>query len=244
MKTKHIGIMTLALLMLSSAVLLSTVKAPSWPNLPLTQVQLTVLNGTTSYFVSILSGVPAGFDVYNNGVYSGWCVDRSTTMIRNVSHNVILYSSLSPPSTMSEINWIAVNYIINHRQGNMMDAQSAIWHFTDGPAPLSSTARGMVDAAIANPSYDPMSGSLLAIIALPQNDPGAQISIIVFRIGTPSYDLNSDGKVDIRDISIAAKAFGTHAGQLGFNPDADFNGDGWIDIRDLAAIAAHYGSAV
>lgn len=177
MKTKLIALSVLGSLLLSSAALLVTVKAAPWPNLPSTAVQLTVVDGTTSYFVSTLSGVPAGFDV-TNGVYPGWCVDTSTTMIRSVSHDVILYSSLSPPSALSGINWIAINYILNHKQGTMMDVQEAIWYFSDGISPGSAAAQAMVDAANANPSYDPTTGAVLAVICLPQDDPGAQISII------------------------------------------------------------------
>jgi len=177
MRINHTAIVILASLMCSSVMLMATVKAAPWPNLPSTQVQLTVVDGTTSYFVSTLSGVSAGFDVHN-GVYPGWCVDRSVTMIRSVSHNVILYSSLSPPPVVSGINWIAINYILNHKQGNMMDVQEAIWHFTDSFSPISATAQAMVDAANANPSYDPTTGAVLAVICLPQNDRGAQNSII------------------------------------------------------------------
>jgi hypothetical protein len=181
MKTKHIAIVILALLMLSSFALVTTVKAPAtWPNLPLTTVQLTVVNGTTSYLVSTLSGVPAGFDVHN-GAYPGWCVDRSVTMIRSVSHNVTLYSSLSPPSALSSINWIAINYILNHKQGAMMDVQQAIWHFTNAFSPISGTAQAMVNAANAHPSYDPTTGAILAVICLRQTHIGVQNSIIELR---------------------------------------------------------------
>jgi hypothetical protein len=179
MNTKHIAIMMLASLMLSGT-LFATVKAAPWPSLPSTQVQLTVVDGTVSYFMSTLSGVPAGFDVHN-GVYPGWCVDRSVVMIRSVSHNVILYSSLSPPSVVSGINWVAINYILNHKQGDMMDVQNAIWHFTDNytpPGGFSAAAQAMIDAADANPSYDPTTGAVLAVICLPQNDSSAQNSII------------------------------------------------------------------
>ena len=178
MKTKHIVIVILALLMLSSTTLLATVKASAaWPNLPLTTVQLTVVNGTGSYFISTLSGVPVGFAV-SNGVYPGWCVDTSTTMTRSVSHNVTLYSSLSPPAALSGINWIAINYILNHDQGfSMNDVQQAIWVFTDGYAPYPAI-QALVNAANANPTYDPTTGEVLAIICLKQNDPHAQNTII------------------------------------------------------------------
>jgi len=179
MKTKLVAIMILASLMLSSGTLLATVNAVSWPKLPTQLVQLTVVDGTISYFTSTLSGVPAGFDV-ENGVYLGWCVDRSVTMVRGVSHDVKLYSSISPP-VLSSINWIAVNYILNHKQGTMMDIQNAIWHFTDNYTPsggFTAAAQAMIDAADANPTYDPATGTVLAVICLPQDHPDAQNSII------------------------------------------------------------------
>jgi hypothetical protein len=188
MKTKLLAITTVALLMLSSSMLFATVKAAPWPNLPLTTVQLTAVDGTTSYFISTLSGVPAGFDVHN-GAYPGWCVDRSVTMVRNVSHDVKLYSSISPP-VLTSINWIAVNYILNHKQGTMMDVQNAIWHFTDNytpPGGFSAAAQAMIDAADANPSYDPTTGAILAIICLPQDHPDAQNSIIELTKLLPGY---------------------------------------------------------
>lgn len=174
-KTKLIAIMILASLMLSTGTLLATANAVTWPKLPTQLVQLTVVDGTISYFTSTLSGVPAGFDV-ENGVYLGWCVDRSVTMVRSVAHEVRLYSSISPP-VLTGINWIAVNYILNHKQGDMMDVQEAIWHFTSALSPISATAQLMVDAANANPNYDPASG-ILAIICLPKDHPDAQNSII------------------------------------------------------------------
>src|SRR5512143_2086488 len=98
MKTKHLAALVMGLLMLSSAGLLATVGATAWPNLPATTVQLTVEDGTETYFISTLSGVLAGFDVHN-GDYPGWCVEGAVTMVRGVSHDVTLYSSLNPPAS-------------------------------------------------------------------------------------------------------------------------------------------------
>jgi hypothetical protein len=178
MKTKHIAIVIAVSLMLSSVTLLATAKAAPWPNLPSAQVQLTLANpGPISYFISTLSGVPAGFDVHN-GDYLGWCVDSSTGW-GNANYNVILYSSLLPPSEVSSINWIAINYILNHKQGTMMDVQHAIWYFTNGDAPGSAAAQAMVDAANANPSYDPTTGAILAVICLPQDGVRLQQNSII-----------------------------------------------------------------
>jgi hypothetical protein len=62
-------------------------------------------------------------------------------------------------------------------------------------------------------------------------------------------DLNGDGKVDMRDVAVAAAAFGTHAGDPRWNPDADITGtdylvpDGVVDMRDVALIAKNFGKS-
>ena len=180
MNAKKFAIPLLGFLMLSSVLTVVASAAP-WPNLPETEVQLTVVDGTTSYFVSMLSGVPSGFDVHNIA-YPGWCVDRSTTMTRSVPHDVILYSSLNPPSALESIDWLKINYILNHKQGSKMDIQQAIWYFTGDLmySEISSNAKAMVNAANANP-YDPSDGNILAVICLAQDDPNAQNSIIEIR---------------------------------------------------------------
>jgi len=54
-------------------------------------------------------------------------------------------------------------------------------------------------------------------------------------------DVNHDGKVDGRDITIAARAFGTKLGDPKWNAEADINGDGRVDGRDITMIARNFG---
>jgi hypothetical protein len=54
-------------------------------------------------------------------------------------------------------------------------------------------------------------------------------------------DINGDGKVDGRDITLAAGAFGTVPGDPRWNLDADINGDGKVDGRDITIIASNFG---
>jgi len=63
-------------------------------------------------------------------------------------------------------------------------------------------------------------------------------------------DINGDGKVDIKDLEIAAKAYGSHDANYDYqgeppsqnwNPTADLNDDGKIDIRDIHLIAVNFG---
>ena len=61
-------------------------------------------------------------------------------------------------------------------------------------------------------------------------------------------DLYPDGVIDMRDIAIVARAFGTEEGDPGWNPDADLTGpeylvpDGEVDMRDVALVARAFGT--
>ena len=60
-------------------------------------------------------------------------------------------------------------------------------------------------------------------------------------------DVNGDGKVDIRDLSIVARAFGSQPDDPNWNPLADITGpaplvpDGEVDIRDIGLAAKNFG---
>jgi hypothetical protein len=57
-------------------------------------------------------------------------------------------------------------------------------------------------------------------------------------------DLNGDGKVDIRDIAIAAKAFGSLPGDPRWDSRSDINKDNRVDIIDIVSIALHFGNTI
>lgn len=61
---------------------------------------------------------------------------------------------------------------------------------------------------------------------------------------TGSTPWTPDGKVDIRDIAAAAKAFGSYYGSPTWNYVCDINNDGKVDIKDLAAIAKDFGKVI
>jgi len=56
-------------------------------------------------------------------------------------------------------------------------------------------------------------------------------------------DINGDNSVNILDVSIAAKAFGSYLGHERWNPDADMNLDKTINVIDIALVAKEYGKA-
>jgi hypothetical protein len=57
--------------------------------------------------------------------------------------------------------------------------------------------------------------------------------------GTPSWP---DGAVNMRDMALVARAFGSTAGSGNWNPNLDFNNDGTINMKDIALIARHFGN--
>lgn len=55
-------------------------------------------------------------------------------------------------------------------------------------------------------------------------------------------DSNLDDVIDYADLVILAKAYGSQAGQAGYDSRADYNDDGSIDYKDLIIIAQYYGT--
>jgi parallel beta-helix repeat protein len=54
-------------------------------------------------------------------------------------------------------------------------------------------------------------------------------------------DINGDGRVDMKDIGEAARAFNTVAGAAKWDTNADINNDGKIDMKDISTVARHFG---
>ena len=54
-------------------------------------------------------------------------------------------------------------------------------------------------------------------------------------------DLNGDGVVDMRDVAISARAYGSHAGDPDWNSAADLNYDGVVNMDDIAIIVKDFG---
>jgi len=55
-------------------------------------------------------------------------------------------------------------------------------------------------------------------------------------------DLYVDGKIDMKDIAIVAKAFGTTPDDPNWRPEADLNPNGKIDMKDIAIVAKAFGT--
>lgn len=56
-------------------------------------------------------------------------------------------------------------------------------------------------------------------------------------------DVNGDLGVNIFDITMIARSYGSHEGGLAYNPDCDINSDRRIDLLDIVIAAGNYGRA-
>jgi hypothetical protein len=76
-----------------------------------------------------------------------------------------------------------------------------------------------------------------------------QSTLTVSILTTIPGDLNGDRKIDMRDLAIVAKAFGSSPGNPRWNPLADITGsialvpDGKVDMRDISFVAKQFGQS-
>jgi len=54
-------------------------------------------------------------------------------------------------------------------------------------------------------------------------------------------DVNVDGEVDVKDIVLAGRAFGSDPQNPRWNPMADITQDDLIDLKDIALMAKNFG---
>jgi uncharacterized repeat protein (TIGR02543 family) len=158
-------------------------------HLPTSQVTLKVFSSTTSYFRTLLSNVPSGYEVHN-GNYTGWCSDNAHTINLNTAYQVILYSSYntSLPTHLVHQNWSKVNYILNHKVGSDWHQveYSILYILNFGNQGLNTNGWSMVNASILyGGSYVPNGGDIIAIIA----DAGTTVQRTIFELTVPTYSL-------------------------------------------------------
>jgi hypothetical protein len=86
------------------------------------------------------------------------------------------------------------------------------------------------------------------ITAVIQISPEIDINLTNNSLQSPSNvqvripgDINGDGKVDGRDMTVAVRAFGTFPGRPRWNPNADVNQHGRVDGRDITIVAKNFG---
>jgi hypothetical protein len=62
--------------------------------------------------------------------------------------------------------------------------------------------------------------------------------VVVAMVG----DVNADGYINIKDVTLVSAIFGAIRGDLQYQPNADVNGDGYINIKDIVLVSANFGA--
>jgi PKD repeat protein len=109
------------------------------------------------------------------------------------------------------------------------------WNFGDGNTTAVTTPT-ITHAYTATANYT---------VTLTVTDTQGKVSSIAYTIQvkvTVPGDVNGDGKVNLADLVLLAKAYGSTPGSPNWNPNADFNNDGSVGLDDLVILAKYYGT--
>lgn len=180
----------------------------------------------------------------------------------NVTNSVGLWSTTSKPvvvlpdyGPIANFTWTPTKPSVNRTA--IFDASSSqvgwssqipglapitsyTWNFGDG-TPINTTSSSTIQHVFTQ--LGNYSVTINVTDSVSRTD---QIAHIVQVVSHPVWDVDGDGKTDIRDISFVAKAFGSTPGSTNWNPIADLTGpsgvpDGKVDIKDISLVAKHFG---
>lgn len=190
------------------------------------RVMLTVidsdgLNDTVSEVVDVLQRDVAVVDVlpYRNWVYEGRLVPVNVTLLNcgdfNETVTVDLYYNLTANQQ--------IGTIVTDLSPNETKTLTFVWN-TLGV----QHCHNYTITALANIQFDSNTTN---------NVNEGTIRIKVRIMG----DINGDGKVDMKDIALAASAFGSYPSHPRWNPDADIDENYKINLKDIALISKHFG---
>jgi hypothetical protein len=145
-----------------------------------------------SYFTAVFGtpAIPAGLDVVQGTSYKAWCVEFNDGIVFTGGPTIFTAANAGPftfrnslgslPADAQSPNWGAVNWLLNNKgANNVIDIQEAIWillngkthtnqyiaPFEPGDPPVASAAtNALVTNALANRSFVPTAGQLVAVL--------------------------------------------------------------------------------
>jgi PKD repeat protein len=114
--------------------------------------------------------------------------------------------------------------------------QTYIWNFGDGTG--NTTTTNATNKSYATPGNYTVT---LTIIDADQRMSQTTALITVLNVTIKTYDVNGDGKIDLKDVYRVAKAYGSFPGHPKWDPACDFNKDDKVDLKDYYPVCKHYG---
>jgi hypothetical protein len=197
---------------------------------------------TNSFAPVGLTNVPVGYCV-GNEYYRGWCVQEHVPPDVIENFPVRLYDSLGTnlPVYLQAEPWSQINYVLNHKLGEPLDAQYAIWYVQDGTA-LGSIAFGPIRDMVAaarqfGPGYVPPAGQIRGIILDPTN---AVQRLIIETTCSVGNALGAPGLSITRSNSAAIISWPSPA--TGFTLQQNTNGIRTVNWSNVTATPSDVGS--
>jgi len=109
------------------------------------------------------------------------------------------------------------------------------WNFGDGTT--NTTASSTTQHAYTQ------AGNYTVTLTVTDSQSRTNSTTMTVQITTyPPWDPGHYNVVNMRDIALVARAFGSKPGSSNWNPACDINGDGVVNMKDIAIEARHFGA--
>jgi len=180
----------------------------------------------------------------------------------NVTNNEGLWCTTSKPINISlgygptaNFTWTPQSAVINETvtfnaskstAGDYSTLVNYMWNFSDGTGIFNVSTPQTTHSFIQYGNY-----TVTLTVADSVNRTASTSATIQIQNATLNrYDINHDGKIDGKDITIAALAFGSYGpnyfytgspASSNWDPRADVNGDNKVDGKDITPIALNFG---
>jgi PKD repeat protein len=117
--------------------------------------------------------------------------------------------------------------------------QSYKWNFGDGSGNMTTPSKTITHLFGKNGTF-----TVRLWVTDSVGRIGSTSHIVLVLNSTQSaktYDVNGDGKIDLKDVFRVGKAYGSRPGDPKWDSPCDFNHDGIIDLKDYYPVCQHYG---
>jgi PKD repeat protein len=112
------------------------------------------------------------------------------------------------------------------------------WNFHDGTGNITTTSNTITHMFGKEGNY---SVYLTVVDACGRSNQVSAIVEVLNSTGLKTYDVNGDGKIDLKDVFRVGKAYGSYPGHPRWDPACDFNKDNVVDLKDYYPVCKHYG---
>ena len=213
------------------------------------------LNNTTGLYEGTIPGFLSGTIVYydiqaydNNGDFTE--SKRATYTVLSKTQSVLV-TEITPDATwVYQGQVLNINVTVSNIGGSPEKVWATLFYNLTSELTIGTYTSAVILGAGQNYTF-PFTWNTTGI---PVAYPGYTLTAIAFISGGSNTlsdviitvriigDVNGDGRVDLKDLALVARAFGSNPTSPNWNPAADINGDGVVNMKDIGLVARHFGS--